>query len=82
MLEELQVPRLVLQRVPGQLNKECDWLSRPASRSEQVPEALKEVKIHKEKALVEQWFACLPPGMDGSPWKEAVPVNDRVFDTL
>ena len=31
MLEELQVPRLVLQHVPGQLNKEADWLSRPPS---------------------------------------------------
>ena len=82
MLEELQVPRLVLQHIPGQLNKETDWLSRPNSRSEPPPEALRSVKIVKEKALVEQWFACPPPGAENSPWKDAVPHSDGVFDTL
>ena len=40
-LEQYNVVRLVPQHVPGVMNFEPDWLSRPHDRSETVPDNLK-----------------------------------------
>ena len=59
-LEQYNVVRLVPQHVPGVMNFEPDWLSRPHDRSESVPDNLKKIKIKQLAPVTAEDFTLAP----------------------
>ena len=80
LLEKAHIARLVPQHIPGTLNKEADWLSRLGDRGE-MPEAL-HVKLRRTVALSERSMVMAPPGVADSPWAQAVPHPNGVYESL
>ena len=81
LLEKAHIARLVPQHIPGTLNKEADWLSRLGDRGE-MPEALMHVKLRRTVALSERSMVMAPPGVADSPWAQAVPHPNGVYESL
>ena len=46
-LEPMGIPRLTGHHQPGRLNVDAVWLSRPHDRPPEVPDKLKQLKIHR-----------------------------------
>ena len=61
-LEVLNIPKLVGHHIPGYLNKEADWLSRPHDRPSEIPHKLKGLKIHRFDGEARR-RSHLPPGV-------------------
>ena len=81
LLEQAQITRLVPQHVPGRMNVEADWLSRPGERGS-MPEGLHNVKIRRTSAWSERNTTLAPPGVKDSPWIQSMPRPVGVFDSL
>ena len=81
-LEQYNVVRLVPQHVPGVMNFEPDWLSRPHDRSESVPDNLKKIKIKQLAPVTAEDFTLAPPGAKHHPWEGLPPHNVSVFQNL
>lgn len=81
-LEQYNVARLVPQHVPGVMNFEPDWLSRPHDRAEAVPANLKKVKIKQLAPVTAEDFNLPPPGAKQHPWEGLPPHNVSVFQNL
>ena len=69
-LERLSIPQMAGKHLPGQLNSEAEFLSRP--EEVQFPDTLKEVKIRRVDAFPMADFHVGPPGLAGG-WVGATP---------
>ena len=78
VLEEHNVLRLVPQHIPGVMNLEPDWLSRPHDRAE----TLKKIKVKQLAPVTSEDFALPPPGAKQQPWEGLPPHNVSVFHNL
>ena len=78
-LECQAIPQIHTKHLPGKLNDEADFLSRPEDT--EVPETLKKVKVRRVAALPEEGFHLIPPGLQGG-WVGSTPHPRSVFDCL
>ena len=61
LMEKHDIRRLLPYHIPGKVNKEADWLSRPHERGP-MPRSLEEVKIKQLGPWKPEDFAVTPPG--------------------
>ena len=81
-LELLGIPRVVAHHLPGQLNVEADWLSRPHSRDKAVPVKLQKVKIHRFDVDARRRSELPPPGVAPRLWGLQSQETLRAFESL
>jgi hypothetical protein len=81
-LEVLGIPKLVGHHIPGQLNQEADWLSRPHERPAEVPARLKGVKIHHFDGEARRRAELPPPGVAPRLWGVTTESTLRAFEDL
>lgn len=81
-LEVLGIPKLVGHHVPGQLNQEADWLSRPHDRPAEVPARLKGIKIHHFDGEARRRAELPPPGVEPKLWGVATETTLQAFENL
>ena len=80
-LEKIDVPKLVLHPLPGQLNIDVGWLTQIGDRGEQ-PACLAGVRLIRTAALSERELALTPPGFPNSPWVQSLLHPTRVYECL
>ena len=78
-MEKHDIRRLLPYHIPGKVNKEADWLSRPHERGP-MPLALEEVKIKQLKPWKVEDFVFTPPGKQ--PEERSLPYQNAVWHTL
>ncbi|CAL1167184.1 unnamed protein product [Cladocopium goreaui] len=81
-LEQFNILRLVPQHIPGVMNLEPDWLSRPHDRAEAMPDNLKKIRVKQLAPVTAEDFALPPPGDKIHPWEGLPPHNVSVFHNL
>lgn len=79
-LEVLGIPKVVGHHIPGQLNTEADWLSRPHDRPAEVPARLQGVKIHRFDGDARRRSELPPPGVFPKLWGVSTDSTLRAFE--
>ena len=78
-LECQAIPQILTKHLPGRLNDESDFLSRPEVTN--MPATLEKVKVRRVAAMPETEFHLTPPGVNGG-WVGSTPHPKSVFDCL
>ena len=81
-LELMGIPKLVGHHLPGRLNVDADWLSRPHDRPPEVPDKLKKLKIHRFDGQARRSADLPPPGVAPRLWGLETTTVLQAFEQL